>query len=33
MPIYATGKNKDGINQYRVTVSHTDAYGKHKQHD
>lgn len=33
MPIYATGKKKDGKNQYRVTVSHTDAYGKHKQHE
>lgn len=33
MPIYATGKKKDGKNQYRVIVSHTDAYGKHKQHE
>ena len=33
MPIYATGKKKDGKNQYRVIVSHTDAYGNHKQHE
>ena len=33
MPIYFTGKKKDGKNQYRVTVSHTDAYGKHKQYE
>lgn len=33
MPIYATGKKKDGKNQYRVIVSHTDAFGKHKQHE
>lgn len=33
MPIYPTGKKKNGLNQYRVIVSHTDSYGKHRQHE
>ena len=30
MPIYATGKRKDGRNQYRVIVNYTDILGKHR---
>ena len=30
MPIYTTGKKKDGVNQYRVRVNYTEA-GEHKQ--
>ncbi len=31
MPIYRTGKNKNGKQQYRVIVCYTDALGKYKQ--
>lgn len=31
MPIYNTGKKKNGLNQYRVVVSYTDPLGKYKK--
>ena len=31
MPIYKTGKSKDGKQQYRVTYNYTDRYGEYKQ--
>lgn len=31
MPIYKTGKSKDGKQQYRVIVCYTDSQGKYKQ--
>lgn len=31
MPIYKTGKSKDGKQQYRVIVCYTDSFGKYKQ--
>ena len=31
MPIYRTGKSKDGKHQYRIFVSHTDSFGAHKK--
>lgn len=31
MPIYKTGKTKDGKQQYRVIVCYTDSFGKYKQ--
>lgn len=31
MPIYKTGKSKDGKQQYRVIVCFTDSFGKYKQ--
>lgn len=31
MPIYKTGKVKDGKQQYRVIVCYTDSFGKYKQ--
>ena len=31
MPIYKTNVKKDGTYQYRVVVSYTDDYGKHRQ--
>lgn len=31
MPIYATGRRKDGKQQYRVRINYTDAAGAHKQ--
>ena len=31
MPIYKTGKKKDGVTQYRVVVNYTDSSGEYKQ--
>ena len=31
MPIYPTGRRKDGKTQYRVRINYTDIAGNHRQ--
>lgn len=31
MPIYPTGRRKDGKTQYRVRINYTDTTGEHHQ--